>query len=89
MHKGDGHHSEGANLLTQAQADSCCASSERGHSNPSSPTAVVAVSSAVLGPGVVVPVTSPALVLSDAWRAVSPVPIAPVPKHILLSVFLV
>ena len=89
IHMGDGHHSEGANLPTQAQADSCCASSEGEHSNQSSPTFVVVISAAVLGPGVVVPVTSPALVLSDAWRTSSPIPIAPVPKHILLSVFLV
>jgi hypothetical protein len=89
IHKRDGHHSESANLFTQAQADSCCASSEGEHSNQSSPTFVVVISGAVLGPGVVVPVTSPALVLSDAWRTVLPIPIAPVPKHILLSVFLV
>jgi hypothetical protein len=89
IHEGDRHHSEGANLLTQTQADSCCASSQGEHSNQSSPTFVVVISGAVLGPGVVVPVTSPALVLSDAWRTVLPIPIAPVPKHILLSVFLV
>ena len=89
IHEGDGHHSEVASPLTQAQADSCCASSEGEHSNQSSPTFVIVISGAVLGPGVIVPVTSPALVLSDAWRTGSPIPIAPVPKHILLSVFLV
>ena len=68
MHMGDGHHSEGANLPTQAQADSCCASSEGDTRINQAPPFVVVISGAVLGPGVVVPVTSPALVLSDAWR---------------------
>lgn len=90
MHDAESHggsHSDGA--MTQAQADSCCASSERDHSNQSSPTFVVVISSAVLGPGVVVPVTVPALVLSDAWRASAPLPTTPIPKYVLLSVFLV
>jgi hypothetical protein len=43
----------------------------------------------VLGVGVVLPANVPALVLSDAWRTSAPIPIAPVPKHVLLSVFLV
>jgi hypothetical protein len=43
----------------------------------------------VLGLGVVVPASVPALVLSDAWRLSAPIPIAPVPRHVLLSVFLV
>jgi hypothetical protein len=89
MHHGDGHHSQAANPVTQTQADSCCASSERNHSNQSSPTFVVLVSSAVLGPGVVLSVTPPPLVLSDAWRTVSPIPSGQIPKHVLLSVFLV
>ena len=89
MHHRVGHHSQAANPITQAQADSCCASSERDHSNQSSPTFIVVISNAVLGPGVVVPVTPPALVLSDAWRTGSPIPSAPIRKHVLLSVFLV
>jgi hypothetical protein len=89
MHKQDAHHSGGTSFVTQAQADSCCISSESHRSNPSSPTFVVAISSAVLGPGIVVPATVPALVLSDAWRTAAPIPRAPVPKHVLLSVFLV
>ena len=88
MHEGASHGVESNRAMHQTQADSCCASSERDHSNQSSPTSVVAISSAVLGPGVVVPVTAPARVLSDAWRAVAPIPFAPVPTHVLLSVFL-
>ena len=89
MPKGDSHHSGSARALTQAQADSCCASSERQDSNQSSPTFVAAITAAVLGVGIVVPASVPALVLSDAWRTSAPIPIASVPKHVLLSVFLV
>ena len=89
MHKENAHHSRGTSLVTQAQADACCASSESHDSNPSSPTSIVVISSVVLGPGVVVPETAPALVLSDAWRMAAPIPLTPVAKHVLLSVFLV
>jgi hypothetical protein len=89
MHEGDSHGSSSQRERTQSQADACCASSEHQNSSQSSPTFVVAISSAVLGPGVVLPATIPALVLSDGWRTTAPIPIAPVPKHILLSVFLV
>ena len=90
MHKGGAHHSGGGmHQVTQAQADSCCASSESQDSRQSSPTSIVVICSAVLGPGVVIPEMAPASVLSDAWRTSAPIPLAPVPKHVLLSVFLV
>ena len=89
MHKGDSHSSDSTRALTQAQADACCASSEREHSNQPNPTFVVVISNAVLGAGVVLSASVPALVLSDSWRMATPIPITPVPKHVLLSVFLV
>ena len=89
MHKGDSHRSGSEHGLTQAQADSCCASSEDGNSGQSSSAPVVAITAAVLGVGIVVPASVPALVLSNAWRTSAPIPIAPVPRHVLLSVFLV
>jgi hypothetical protein len=89
MHKGESHDSASGNVLTQAEADSCCASSEGEDSSPSTPTFVAAISLALPGPGIVLPVSVPALVLSDGWRTVSPSPAPPVPKHLLLSVFLV
>jgi hypothetical protein len=76
-------------VITQAQADSCCASSEQDDSTQSSPNVAVHFSSAVLGTGIILPVSVPALVLSDSWRAVVPIPSRPVPKHLLLSVLLV
>jgi hypothetical protein len=89
MHKGESHRSGSGRVLTQAQADSCCASSEQKNSNQSSPTFVAAITSAVLGPAIVLPASVPALVLTDGWRTAAPTPAAPVPKHVLLSVFLV
>ena len=89
MHKGESHGSESERVLTQAQADSCCASSEPENSNQSNHWVVTTITAAVLGVGMVLPATVPALVLSDAWRTSAPLPVAPVPKHVLLSVFLV
>ena len=89
MHKGDSHPSGSGRVLTQVQADSCCASAEGQSSNQSTPSFVAAITAAVLGAGIVLPANVPALVLSDAWRTSAPIPIAPVPKHVLLSVFLV
>ena len=89
MHKGDSHSSGSTRVLTQAQADSCCASSEGKSSNQSNPSSVTTITAAVLGVGIVLPANVPALVLSDDWRTSAPIPIARVPKHVLLSVFIV
>jgi hypothetical protein len=85
MHKGESH----ATSMTQAEADNCCAVSERETSNSPIATVVTAFSIAVLGSGLVMPASVPALVRSDAWRTGSPLPTPPVPRHVLLSVFLV
>jgi hypothetical protein len=89
MHKGDSHGVGDHRVPTQSEADTCCAASERSNSSQSSPTFVSAITATVLGAGAVVPADVPALVLSDAWRTSEPIPVAPVPKHLLLSVFLV
>ena len=89
MHRGGSDRSESGRVITQAQADSCCASSERDNSSQPSPTFVTVITSAVLGLAIVLPPSVPPLVLSDGWRATVPIPTAPVPKHVLLSVFLV
>jgi hypothetical protein len=89
MHKGGSHSTSSDHPLTQAQADACCAASERHNSNQPDTAFVSAISSAVLGTGIVLPASVPALVLRDGWRTGSPIPIAPVPRHVLLSVFLV
>jgi hypothetical protein len=89
MHNGESHESGSDRLVTQAQADSCCASSQRKESGQSVPLFAPTISPAVLGPAVALPAALPALVLSDGWRTVTPAPTSPVPKHVLLSVFLV
>jgi hypothetical protein len=89
MHKGKSRDSGSERVFTQVEADNCCASSERQNSGPSTPTFVLAISFAILGPGVVLPASVPPLVLSDDWRTDSPVPTTHAPKHVLLSVFLV
>ena len=89
MHKGDSQSSGSERVLTQAQADSCCASSERKNSDQSKPSYATAITAPVLGVGMVLPASVPALVLSNAWRTSPPLPVALVPKHVLLSVFLV
>ena len=88
MHQGNSHGSESGRVLTQVQADSCCASAEGQNSNQSNPSFGTAITAAVLGVGVVLPANVPALVLRDAWRRSAPL-LAPVPRHVLLSVFLV
>ena len=89
MHKGDSGRAESDQVLTQAQADSCCAAAEGQNSNQSNPSFITAITAAVLGVGVVLPANVPALVLSDGWRPAAPTRAGPVPKHVLLSVFLV
>ena len=89
MHKADSHKAASGRVLTQAQADSCCAASEREESSQPGPAATAAITAAVLGNGTVLPDNVPALVLSNGWRTAAPVPTAPIPKHVLLSVFLV
>jgi hypothetical protein len=89
MHEGESDNSGSSRVVTQAQADSCCALSEPDRSNQPNPTFVATISNAILGTGVVLQEPTPAQVLRDGWRATAPIPIAHVPKHVLLSVFLV
>ena len=86
MHDGESHESQGP--VTQAQADSCCAASQPQNSQQQTPL-VTTVSAAVLGTPSILPLPAPALVLSGRWRTLVPLPTGPVPRHVLLSVFLV
>jgi hypothetical protein len=88
MHKGDPAASPSARALTQAEADACCAVSERKQSESSSPTAVVYLAAPVLEVGVVLPPSLPARLLAETWRRDAASVVSPVPRHILLSVFL-
>ena len=88
MHKSDSTDSTLGRVVTQADADSCCAASEGDHSTPSVSSFGLTVAVAI------VPVTLPAIeaVISSrpaSWRTVVPPPADSVPRHLLLSVFLV
>jgi hypothetical protein len=89
MHKHHSGDSGSTRLVTQTQADACCAASEHEQSNPSDPMKVTTISPAVLGAGVVTPSITPALVLTDGWRTAESTHSPPVPRHLLFSVFLV
>ena len=88
MHKSDSDDQGAKRVISQTEADRCCASSERDESAPSSSSFVLGVALA--------PLTSPApFVVPEigsaigAWRTVVPIPPTHVSKHLLLSVLLV
>ena len=88
MHKSESHHHASHHQVTQTQADSCCAGSER---NDSATTRAAFASSGIVA---LVPVSIPLVVTPSVpalqeWRAFYPLPVSTVPKHLLLSVFLV
>ena len=89
MHMGESPTSASKGVRTQAQADACCAVSEPTQSSQPSPTFTAAISSAELGSGIAVLISSPRFAASDGWRTTAPIALAPVPRHVLLSVFLV
>jgi hypothetical protein len=88
MHKSESHGSGSSHNVTQAQADNCCARSERTHSTTSNSTFVLSATVA-FAPATMPVVTSPNVPALQEWRAFVPLPVSPVPKHLLLSVFLV
>jgi len=88
MHKSAPRRSGSTHVISQAQADNCCAAaSSRSQASTADPTFVLSNATALpASASVVVPVAVPAL---QEWRALVPLPVSPVPKHLLLSVLLV
>ena len=81
-------HAGAHHAMTQAQADGCCALSQGDRSTPRVP--VGSFATALVG-GLVAarePLAVPS-VSRDAWRAHLPLPGGRVPRHVLLSVFLI
>jgi hypothetical protein len=76
-------------VLTQAQADSCCAASDTDDSTPSAGAFSLSLSAALIPSTLytLAPITAPPAF--DAWRTHVPLPIGQVSKHVLLSVFLI
>jgi hypothetical protein len=85
MHKADEHGV--AQAVSQAEADRCCAASETDESAPTAPTFNVSISLAPIQS--IIHLVEPPLVRFDARRTPAPIPSTSVPKHVLLSVFLV
>jgi len=88
MHKSESQNSGMRHTVSQAQADSCCAGSQRTHSTTTNSTFVLS-GVVALALATVPVVTSPNVPALQDWRALVPLPVSPVPKHLLLSVFLV
>ena len=87
MHKSESEDGP-TRVVSQAEADRCCAASEPEDSTPSQSNAGFFLTLAVaLSP---IPGLLPAPEAhADIWRASVPIPTGHVPKHVLLSVFLV
>jgi hypothetical protein len=77
-------------VLTQAQADNCCAASDTDDSTPSTGAFSLSLSTALVTSAVSImaPVTAPPAPF-DAWRTHAPIPAGQVQKHVRLSVFLI
>ena len=88
MHTPESHGSGSTHAISQTQADTCCAATSNRTDSPIAATGFALSNSAALPS--VVPFVVPVVVsaLQD-WRALVPLPVSPVPKHLLLSVLLV
>jgi hypothetical protein len=89
MHGSTERGSGAETVVTQAQADRCCAASDDDHSMPSAAAFSLSrsLAPATGALSTLVPVTAPASV--DAWHTHAPRPVAQVATHVLLSVFLI
>lgn len=85
MHKDD---ADGARVVTQAEADRCCASSDSEESSPSSTPFALTITFAVLQPGLSIVAPQPVTFWIQTAEFVG-LRASPVAKHLLLSVFLV
>jgi hypothetical protein len=88
MHKSDSHEHSSKRVVSQAQADSCCAAAAQRHDSAAAGSTFTASGVIALVPVTVLTVpTGP--ITSQEWRALVPLPVSSTPKHLLLSVFLV
>ena len=81
---------EAERVVTQAQADSCCAASDTNDSTPSEGAFSLSVSAVLVTSPLssAAPITTPPASI-DAWRTHVSLHLSQVPKHVLLSVFLI
>ena len=76
-------------IVTQAQADSCCAASNSNPSKPSDEAFSLPLSAALVASTFSTLASIMAPASRDAWRTHVPLPVGQVPRHVLLSVFLI
>jgi hypothetical protein len=89
MHKSDSHkHSSSTRVVSQAQADSCCAAAAQ-RRDSSAAGSTFATSGVIALAAVTVFTVPPIAFASQEWRALVPLPLSSVAKHVLLSIFLV
>jgi hypothetical protein len=90
MHESTVPGSSPERVVTQAQADSCCAASDTGDSTPSAGAFSLSLSAALVTSTLSAWTRIAAPPASfDAWRTHVPLPVGQVSKHVLLSVFLI
>ena len=87
MHKSDNHEHSSRHVVSQAQADSCCAAAPQRRDAPAAGSTFAASGVMTLVPiaAFTVPVSA---FMSRQWRALVPLPVSSTPKHLLLSVLL-
>jgi len=88
MHKSDGHEHSATRVISQAQADSCCAASAQQRESAAAGS-IFAASGVIAFVPVAVFTDSTSTLVSPEWRAAVPRQASSVPKHLLLSVLLV
>ena len=88
MHPADEHSAHSIPEGNQSDADACCVASEWRDSTPSA-KAFVPVVSLELAVSPVLASAPPTRTLFDLWHAPAPLDTSQVPKHLLLSVFLI
>jgi hypothetical protein len=87
MHKSD--ESGSTRVLTQADADRCCAASEQDDATPSPSNLLNLITLGFVLNSAPAGLSVPEHHHAEIWRASVPIPIPHVSKHLLLSVFLV
>jgi hypothetical protein len=90
MHGSTKPRADSERVITQAQADSCCAASDTNDSTPSTAVFSLSVSAVLVSSTLhtLAPIMAPPSFF-DAWRTDVPLPRGHVPKYVLLSVFLI
>jgi hypothetical protein len=88
MHRSESEDDGSTRVVSQAEADRCCAVSQQDDSAPSPSNPGFSLTLAIVISPVPVLIPEPEA-HADIWRASVPIPAARVPKHLLLSVFLV